>query len=102
MSQLLAVERQTGRTPIELQNLLECPPSMVYLWEWFLQLNNKRQSGMGISAISWSETKAFFDLIQVEPTQEELNILNRLDGIAMKYFSEQQKEEQKKSKAKTK
>lgn len=57
---------------------------------------------MGINSISWVDTKAFFDLIQVEPTTEELNILNKLDSIALKHFSDQQKEEQKKSSSKTK
>lgn len=57
---------------------------------------------MGINSISWSDTKAYFDLIQIQPTEDELNILNRLDNIALKHFSEQQKEEQKKSSGKTK
>lgn len=102
ISQLLSVERQTGRTPAELQNLVECPSELLYLWDWFLQLNNKRQSGMSINSISWSDTDAFFRLIDIQPTQEELNILSKLDNIALKHFSEQQKEEQKKSSAKTK
>ena len=97
MAQLLSVERQTGRMPQELENLVECPNDLIYLWQWYLQLNNKRQSGMGINSISWSDTKAYFDLIQIQPTEDELNILNRLDNIALKHFSESQKEEAKRS-----
>ena len=57
---------------------------------------------MSINSISWSDTKAYFDLIGIQPTEDELNMLARLDNIALQHFSDQQKEEQKKSQAKTK
>jgi hypothetical protein len=73
----------------------ELPPSCYQLWYWFIELNSKRQSGMGINAISWSDTAAYFDLIGVKPTQEELSIIGKLDNIAMNQYSKQQEQKSK-------
>lgn len=71
-------------------------------WSWFLRLSNRRPSGMGVSAIPYSEMLAFFELIGVVPESYEIDVIEAFDRIAMKYFSEQHEKDQKKAKQKAK
>ena len=57
---------------------------------------------MGVSEIPYSEIKAFFELIGIEPELYELEIIEMFDRIAMEHFSKQQEREQKQSQAKAK
>ena len=70
-------------------------------WAWFLRLNARRPSGMGVSAIPYSEMLAFFELIGVTPDSSEIEVLEMFDRIAIKAFSEQQEKEQKRTQAKS-
>ena len=70
-------------------------------WSWFLRLNARRPSGMGVTAIPYSEMLAFFDLIGVTPDSSEIEVLEMFDRIAIKAFSEQQEKEQKRNQAKS-
>lgn len=99
-SQLLSVERQTGKTPIELENLLELPEMSVLIWKYFLELNNSRQSGMGVNPISYSEMQAYFNLINVNPEIYEVEAIKMLDNVALKHYSDQQSKEESKTKTK--
>jgi hypothetical protein len=100
ISQLRSVERQLGRTPPELLNLKELPVEFYSMWKWFLQLNSKRQSGMSINSLSWSDIHSYFSLLKISPTEEELDILTRLDSIALSHYSKQQEQANKQAKAK--
>ena len=57
---------------------------------------------MSVNAISWSEMLAYFTLIQVTPTTEEINILRKLDNVVLKHYAKQQEEEQRKQQNKSK
>jgi hypothetical protein len=35
---LLAVWKQTGRKPKELEEHGDCPENLLYLWRWFLEI----------------------------------------------------------------
>ena len=66
-------------------------------WQWFLRLNNRRPTGMGVGAIPYSEMQAFFDLIGVAPDPYEIEIIELFDSIAMKHHSAVAKKEQEKA-----
>lgn len=84
----------TGHTPVELENLVEMPYSLQEYWQWFLDLNSTRQSGMGISSISFTEMQAYFSLMGVEPETWEVSILRMFDSIACNEFARQQKKQE--------
>jgi len=65
-------------------------------WNWFLRLSNRRPSGMGISAISYTEMRNFFELINVSPESYEIEIIEAFDRVAMRHYSKQEEKELKK------
>ena len=95
---LLNVQRQLKRTPKELEDLVELPECMQEYWIWFIKLSNKRPSGMGISAIPYSEMLAFFELMGITPEIYEIEVLEAFDRIAMKHYQKQQEKQQAKAK----
>lgn len=72
--------------PDELANMPDCPPGFEYLWEWFLTLNGKRQNGMSVNPISELEIEAFFRNRRITPKVWEVNLISRLDAIAVEVF----------------
>ena len=95
---LLNVQRQLKRTPKELEDLVELPECMQEYWMWFIKLSNKRPSGMGISAIPYSEMLAFFELMGITPEIYEIEVLEAFDRIAMNHYQKQQEKQQTKAK----
>ena len=82
--------------PKELEDLVELPEQFTYIWQDFIQLNNKRTSnGFGVNPITWIELKSYYDLIQYVPNQIELDILGKLDQIAMKAYAKQAEQQSK-------
>jgi len=71
-------------------------------WSWFLRLSNRRPSGMGISAIPYSEMLAFFELIGVIPETYEIDVIEAFDQVALKHYQKQHEKEQSKAKQKVK
>lgn len=53
---------------------------------------------MGVSAISYSEMLAFFELIGVVPESYEIEVIEAFDRVALKHYAKQQEKEQKKVK----
>ena len=98
---LLNVQRQLKRTPKELEDLVELPECMQEYWVWFIKLSNRRPSGMGISAIPYSEMLAFFELMGIVPEPYEIEVIGMFDSVAIKHYQKQQEKEQAKSKQKS-
>ena len=75
-------EKNTGFKHKELENLPEIPLCFEYVFNWFLQLSERRQnSGFSFQPISYSEIKAFFDLRQETPQQWEIDLILAFDCI---------------------
>ena len=70
-------------------------------WEWFVRLSNKRQAGMGVSPIPFTEMKAFFDLNAISVEPYEVEVLEKFDRVALQHFHEKQEKEQAAAKAKS-
>ena len=98
---LLNVQRQLKRTPKELEELVELPNCMAEYWHWFTRLSNRRPSGMGISAIPYSEMLSFFELMGIVPEPYEIEVIEMFDSVAIKHYQKQQEKEQAKSKQKS-
>lgn len=71
---------------------------MIYQWQYFIALHNKRQAGMSINPISWSDMQSYFNLIQYQPYEWEIDLINNLDSIFLQVHHEQQEKEQNKKK----
>lgn len=98
---LLNVQRQLKRVPKELEDLVELPDCMREYWIWFIRLSNRRPSGMGISAIPYSEMLAFFELMGIVPEPYEVEVIEMFDSVAIKHYQKQQEKEQAKAKQKS-
>lgn len=84
----MVVEKMKGSPPKELQDLLEIPESFKVVWQWFLRLNSKRQAGMGISPITYTEIMSFFQLIGIKPEIWEIEMIESFDKIALEAYEQ--------------
>lgn len=102
-SKLESVAKQTGREVPELENLLEVPDTMKFLWMYFIDLHNSRGSnGFGVNCISYTEIDAYFRLMDIKPAEWEIQVIKRLDNLAMKIQSEESEKQAKKQQNKSK
>lgn len=57
----------------------------MYLWEWFIELNNARQYSMdGALSLTYTEIKSWAELMGRTPSYEDVRIIKQLDSIAIK------------------
>lgn len=74
------VWEQTGIKPAELNN--EPPnPLILYLLDYFLELNLSRQIGMSVNPLLYSEIEAWCRLSKIDLDKWELNVIKQLDVI---------------------
>lgn len=79
--------RATGQMPEELQPK-ELPECLFYLWQWFCELSNGRQSGgFGPEPLSYSEIKAWAELTGNIPEAWEVETIKELDRVFLKEIS---------------
>jgi hypothetical protein len=96
--QLNSVWRQTGVKPKELEELKELPESCRQVWKWFIDLNNSRSSnGYGVNPLSYSDIKAYLDMISIDVEEWELNLIKRIDNEALNSYSKEAEAERKKA-----
>jgi hypothetical protein len=68
------------------QAAVEIPTGFDYLWAWFIRLNSTRMStgmGGGKLGISEQEIRAFFLNRQITPRVWEVELIARLDKVAL-------------------
>jgi hypothetical protein len=92
---LLSAQRQTNEDIPELEDQLELPETANMVWRWFIDLNNSRQSGMGVNPISYSEMLSYFALMNIAPMEWEIQAIKTLDNIALKHYAKQQEADSK-------
>ena len=68
------------------------------MYQWFLALNNKRTSGMGVNPVLFTEMLAFFTLMDIKPLPWEIQVLSAFDNTVLSIYQKQQEAEQKKNK----
>lgn len=90
---LEAVEKMTKRKPEQLQNAPELPLSCLQVWNFFTQLNATRTSaGFGANPIQYSEILAFFTLEGYDPEAWEIDLIRKLDIVALTQMNKKPKE----------
>lgn len=64
----------------DIPDYIENPPSIPlifdHVWHWFLSLNASRQAD---NLISFSDMKAYFDMIDAAPSRWDLSLIQELD-----------------------
>jgi hypothetical protein len=93
---LIAIEKGTRIKPKELQNLVELPQFAKECWHFFLSLNSTRNSGFGISPITYQEILSYFTLYGIEPETWEVDMIKLFDSIAMDHAQKEQENKKKK------
>lgn len=69
---------------------------MKFVWYWFIELHNSRtSSGFGLNPIQYSEIKAYFDLKNIVPEEWEVQLVKKLDAIALEHYAEEAKKAEK-------
>lgn len=100
---LEAVQRQSGRVPVELQDLVTLPDSCALVWKWFVKLHSSRTSnGFGVNPLQFVEIKAYFDLLGIEPEEWEIDVIKKLDQIVLEFYAEKADKEERARKVKKK
>ena len=87
LEHLEQVERQTGRTPKELEGP-DFPISLEYLWSAFFSLSSARTSGFsGPNPITYQEIKAWKELTQTPLSARDVEAVKRLDLVYMRVMN---------------
>ena len=87
LEHLEQVERQTGRTPKELEGP-DFPISIEYLWSAFLSLSVSRTTGFsGPNPITYEEIRAWKELTQTPLTSRDVEAIKRLDLVYMRVMN---------------
>lgn len=96
--------KQTGMKPSELEELIECPDTMRFVWTYFIELHNARSFGgmQNLNPLSYSDIKAYFDLMNIVPEEWEVKMIKRLDHVALSQYAEDSRKEAEKNKRKSK
>lgn len=57
------------------------------VWGYFMSLHSTRTSnGFGANPITYTEMRNYFDLIQVEPDEWEINLIRKFDSVALEMY----------------
>lgn len=92
----MSVWRQTGQRPKELDDILELPDSMHYVWKIFIDLHNTRSVGFAENPISYSEIKAYSELFNINLEEWEVMLICKLDRTYLEVRAEVTAKENKK------
>lgn len=84
---------------IQLEEAPEIPFYLEHIWEWFWQLHRGRSYGMsGPNPITWENILAWKNLLEIQIRPIEIEIINEIDSMYLKYISDKHKKKKKKGK----
>jgi hypothetical protein len=69
--------------PVDVSNCV------TYLWEFILDLNSTRQSGMGVNAISYTEIVSWCTLTGNKLSPYETRVIKMLDRVFLEHYNKQ-------------
>lgn len=81
------VLEQTGKAPLELE-IPSVPHELAHVWGYFLEMNRKRQCGMGVSPLADSEILAWERRNRIALTPFEGECIDALDEVFLILTSE--------------
>ena len=76
------------------------PKEAEQCWKWFLELNETRPAGMGISAITYAEMQAYFNLQKLDVDPDEIDMIKVFDRVALKEMQDQSEKDKEKAERK--
>lgn len=89
-AKLESVWRQTGHRPKELDNLVEMPEALQYIWDDFRSLNASRSSnGYSANPLSYSEIMYYCLLTGTKLQPWEVELLKYFDTALMNLYAEE-------------
>lgn len=74
-----------GYAPAELINPYELPDLLLDPWNWFLEVRQSVQHGMGPGTISEADMAAYFALRGIRPGRWALETIRILERIALEH-----------------
>lgn len=80
--------RQSGQMPSQLDTT-PLPFELCHVWEWWCLLNKRRQSGMDVCTITFTEIKAWKELYELKTTPFEIDCILMLESVYMRIQAEQ-------------
>lgn len=75
----MAAWKSTGRRPPQLDGP-ECPADLHYVWQWFVELSQRRTRGMSATPLTWLEFDGWQRLARITLSAFELDCLKALDS----------------------
>jgi hypothetical protein len=85
---LQQVAKVTGRTPPDLVTPV-FPDRLAHVWQAFVELHSGRSySGSGPNPLSWSDIKAWDDLMGLGLKEWEIRAIKALDSVWLRVMSE--------------
>ncbi|WP_425468453.1 phage tail assembly chaperone [Phyllobacterium endophyticum] len=77
----------------------EAPEYTDYIWDWFVQLHNSRETGFSANPISFLEVEAFCRLTGALIDPWELSVIRRMDQAVLAIINKTGKHEPSESQA---
>lgn len=84
---LLEMSREIGRIE-ELENSPTVDKFYQMHWEWFLDLNSTRQSGISMNPISYLEIDAYCRLMAVDMDRSDVDAIKLIDSVYLTIMNE--------------
>ena len=82
---------------IQLKESPDIPFYIEHIWEWFWQIHKGRTYGMsGPNPITWENILAWRNLLDIQIRPIEIEIINEMDSVYLKYISDKNKKKGKK------
>lgn len=95
----LLKQRNRHKAVVESDQGRKCPQSLMYIWEWFMDLHRSRGSnGFGVNPLSWTEIKSWSDLMRKDLEVWEVQVIKNIDGLFLTQWHEDNKKKDKSKK----
>jgi hypothetical protein len=75
----------------DIEQNVDCPYELQYIYTWFVELGSTRQSGMGVCPLTFTEMKSWSELLSIKLTAFEIRTLRRIDTLYVNHFSKKTK-----------
>lgn len=69
----------------EVPKQVPCPMEVKHIWEWFIDLDETRQVGMGVNPICFTEIQAWSQLNRIDLKPFEVEAIRAIDREYLKH-----------------
>jgi hypothetical protein len=79
-----AVEKETGKAPEGIDDIIPVPDGVEYIFNWFRQLHQNRGVGVVVCPITWTDLMSWCQLTKTHLSPWEIAALMGIDGVFIK------------------